>query len=134
MKIYVAAKFEEATRVQDVYKTLRARGFQITHDWTTEDSSVFPEGPEKLAYKHACAMNDYFGVKNADAVLVLNHPLLYGGAAEMGMAIALHVPVYVVGAEIRENIFFHLGAPQVWLCPNLQDAIARLVAVKADRL
>lgn len=130
MKIYVAAKFEEAQRVQRVYETLRARGFTITHDWTTEDASLY-EGEAKLAYKRQCAINDYHGVKNADAMLVLNHALLYGGAAEMGMAIALEKPVYVVGSDIRENIFFHLGPPYVMICPSLPDAIMHLVALRA---
>lgn len=130
MKIYVAAKFEEGARVRGVYDTLREAGFSITHDWTTEDASAYT-GAAKLAYKRQCGTNDYRGVVNADAVLVLNHALLYGGAAEMGMAIALKKPVYVVGAEIRENIFFHLGPPHVMICATLTEAIEHLTALKA---
>ena len=131
MKIYVAAKFEEAERVQRVYALLRNRGFKITHDWTTEDASLY-EGEAKAAYKRQCAMNDYFGVCYADAVLVLNHGLLYGGAAEMGMAIALHKPVFVVGSEIRENIFFHMGPPHITICSSLPDALDKLLILRSS--
>lgn len=132
MKIYVAGKFEEAERVRRVHKLLRSRNFAITHDWTTEDASIY-EGEAKATYKRQCAMNDYLGVVNADAVLVINHALLYGGAAEMGMAIALHKPVLVVGSEIRENIFFHLGAPYVRICTSLSDAIRQLVIMRGHQ-
>lgn len=107
MKIYVAAKFEEAPRVQKLYKILRERGHEITHDWTTEDASKY-SGADLAAYKAECAYNDYLGVKHCDLCLVLNHDKLYGGAAEMGMAIAWNKKIVVVGESIRENIFFHL--------------------------
>jgi nucleoside 2-deoxyribosyltransferase len=106
MKIYVAAKFEERTKVQRVYEKLRSRGHTITHDWTNEDAEAFKNVP---GYAAKCAQNDFDGVKNADAVLLFNHDRLFGGASEMGIALATDVPVYVVGREIRENIFFNMS-------------------------
>lgn len=107
MKIYVASKFEEGPRVQKIYEILRKRGHTITHDWTTEDASKYT-GEDLAKFKAECAFKDYQGVKDCDLILVLNHEKLYGGAAEMGMAIALDKKVVVVGESIRENIFFHL--------------------------
>lgn len=105
MKIYVAAKFEEGPMVQKVYEKLRARGHEITHDWTNEDAEKFKN---EDGYAARCAINDFRGVMDADAVLVFNHDRLFGGATEMGIAIAGGIPIYVVGRGIRENIFFNL--------------------------
>lgn len=132
MRVYVAGKFEEAPRVRQVHTKLREMGFQITHDWTTEDATPY-EGAALRAYLAACAQRDLEGVESAEAFLVLNHPKLYGGAVEMGIAISRRIPVLVVGAELRENIFFHLGWRQVDLCSDLDDAYRRLGWLKAKR-
>lgn len=126
MKIYVAAKFEDAPRVREVYAILRAHNIEITHDWTGEDIAK-AQGPDGRAYKRACATGDLNGVMTADAVLVLNHPLLYGGAAEMGMALAVGIKVFVVGAERRENIFFNLEPERIELCRDVAHAVERLL-------
>lgn len=124
MKIYVAAKFEEGPKVQKVYEKLRARGHKITHDWTTEDADKFKN---VNGYSEQCAKSDYYGVLEADAVLLFNHDRLYGGATEMGIAIAAGVPVYVVGREIRENIFFNLPRNfGMTICNNEDDAIEEM--------
>lgn len=123
VRIYVAAKFEEGPRVQKVYEKLRARGHTITHDWTNEDAEKFKnvEG-----YASQCAQNDFNGVCSADAVLLFNHDRLYGGATEMGIALARDVPVYVVGRDIRENIFFNMSKDMISCHPDEDDAIRQL--------
>lgn len=126
MKIYVAGKFEEAERVRMVHQRLRDNGFQITHDWTTEDASIY-KGEALAEYKHWCATNDLKGVLDADAVLVLNHDKLFGGAAEMGIAIGRGIKVFVVEPEIQENIFFHLENARVEKCTNVEDAVLKLI-------
>lgn len=98
MKVYVAAKWEEKKKANSAQAMLSIRGHHITFDWTTGDGSN----------KTKEAKTDYQGVVDADAVLVLNHEKLFGGATEMGIAIGRNIPVYVVNPEIRDNIFFHL--------------------------
>lgn len=118
MRFYVASKFENADAVKVVYDKLKKRGHTITHDWTAEDATNKTQG-----YKTKCAINDYIGVRSADAIIVLNHPKMFGGAAELGMAIAFGVPAYVVDMDVRENIFFHLPGG-VYECSDSDNAIA----------
>lgn len=126
MRVYVAAKFEEATRARGVMAELEIAGHTITHDWTGEDIERFPRD---AAYRQRCAEEDLRGVRTADAVVVLNHPLLFGGAAEMGMACLLGLPVYVVGRHIRENIFYNL--PNVVTLFDDADVVPAIEATRA---
>lgn len=128
-RVYVAAKFEEGPRVREVYEQLRAMGFEITHDWTNE---AIPAGtPEEVAkFFESAALADYNGVLEADAVLVLNHDRLFGGATEMGLALAWGRTCYVVQPDIRDNIFYHLPASMgMRLFATLDEALA---AIKED--
>lgn len=91
MRIYVASKYSPATiaRVREVYAQLIAAGHQITYDWTTDDT----EGAVQ-------AINDLHGVLGADVFVLVaeDHDVVYCGAvAELGMALASGLPVYVLG-------------------------------------
>lgn len=125
MKVYVAAKFEDAERVREVYVKLRAVGCEITHDWTAESTEKM-SGPEGDKYRTECAFNDYKGVKKANAVLVINHDRLFGGAAEMGMALAWGKKVFVVDSKARYNIFFSLPNGMITMVDSIDDGIARI--------
>lgn len=127
MRIYVAAKFEEGPKVRDVYKKLEARGHKITHDWTCEDAEKFKN---EAGYAEGCAVKDYKGVINAEAVLLFNHDRLFGGATEMGIAIAKGIPVYTIGREIRENIFFNLN--RSWGMRHFKDEDTAIEAMEVD--
>lgn len=131
MRVYVAAKFEEAPNVQKVYEKLRARGHKITYDWTNEDADKFKN---VAGYAEGCAWKDYWGVKECDAVLLFNHDRLFGGATEMGIALGVGIPVYVVGRSIRENIFFNM--PRGYgmnICDSEDDAINKMEADYNER-
>ena len=125
VRIYVAAKFEEGPKIQKVYEKLKARGHKITHDWTNEDADKFKN---VAGYAENCAVKDYRGVADADAVLLFNHDRLYGGATEMGIALALGVPVFTVGREIRENIFFNLNSS--WGMRHFKDEDSAIEAME----
>lgn len=91
MRIYVAGKYSPATnaRVREIHAMLIAAGHTITHDWTA-DSEV----------STTQAMNDLNGVLTADAFVLVaeSHDVVYCGAvAELGMALAIGLPVYVLG-------------------------------------
>lgn len=118
--IYVAGKFEEKARVREVQRQLEDLQYYITHDWTKEDAGTL-QGDALEAYLAQCAANDYTGVRDADAVLVLNHDRAFGAMSEMGMAIAWGIPVFVVGHKIRDNIFFHLGSDYGVYCYDTVD-------------
>lgn len=118
--IYVAGKFEEKETVRAAQRQLEERDFTISHDWTQEDAVGLKD--EVLgSYLAQCAENDYVGVRDADAVLLLNHQRAFGAMVEMGLAIGWGIPVFVVGHKIRDNIFFHLGSDYGIYCYDTVD-------------
>lgn len=128
--MYVAAKFEEAARAREAMAKLKEAGIEITHDWTGEDAEKMA-GPEGEKYKTECATSDYKGVKRANAVLVINHDRLFGGAAEMGMALAWGKKVFVVDSKTRYNIFFSLPSNMITMCDSLDDGINKIKEIAA---
>lgn len=104
MNIYVAGKWEEKERVQEVQAQLIAVGHTISHDWTIEESTT---NSEELT-RHA--VNDRYGVLNADAYVgVFEKDLRYSGAlAEFGIAIARGIPCYILGTYCDRNVFINL--------------------------
>lgn len=110
MRVYVAGKWAPTTitRVREVMAQIIVAGHQITYDWTTDDQA----GPIQ-------AINDMHGVLGADVfVLVAEDPdVVYCGAvAELGMALASGLPVYVLGTALDTDrpiqgscIFLTLG-------------------------
>lgn len=91
MRVYVAGKYSPATneRVREVQAALIAAGHTITYDWTRDEVVGATQ-----------AINDMTGVLTADVfVLVAEaHDVVYCGAvAELGMALASGLPVYVLG-------------------------------------
>lgn len=103
MRIYVAGKFEDKARIQEVQRLLRSEGHSITYDWTVDEDPV----------SSVQAMNDMHGVMKCDAfVFVAYEDLNFRGAyAEFGMALALGKPVYILGTGADRCIFTNL--PQV---------------------
>jgi len=100
VKCYVAGKFEETDRVQEVQDVLKAVGHTITHDWT--------RSPRGLS-KRAQALLDTRGVLDADIlVIIFEKDLGYKGAyTELGVALALGKPVYILGEYGKSNVFVH---------------------------
>ncbi len=86
MRIYVAGKYEEGPRIRRIMDALEAQGHTITYDWT-QNEQVSSEQ----------AKLDYYGVVNAEAlVLIAEYDLRYAGAlVEMGIALGLGKHVYV---------------------------------------
>lgn len=122
-RIYVAGKFEEVVAVRAAQQALIARGYDITHDWTHESSAGL-EGERLETFLTGCATDDYNGVADADAILVLNHDRAFGAMVEMGIALARGIPVFVVGYKIRDNIFFHLGSDfGMYLFDTVEEAV-----------
>jgi len=130
MNVYVAGKFEEKELVRTVQRTLLERGHTITHDWTGEDATGM-EGEQLEEYLADNASRDVDGVAAAEAVLILNHPKGFGMMAEMGMAIAWNIPIYVIGPQIRDCIFFHL--PEVQGFDTIEDALEKMEADQIER-
>lgn len=95
--VYVAAGSCEIPRAQGVIKAIRAMGFRVTHDWTESVLKYGPLGapPDTL---RAEAENDMRGVLHADIfVLLVPAGPSTGAWAELGMAVARRMPVFISG-------------------------------------
>jgi len=100
VRVYVAAKFEEAVRASRLMALLRIDGHRISYDWTVHTASA--SDAEIAAIAHL----DIEGVRTADAIVVLYHPRLKGGLVEMGGALALGIRVVVVDADPADPCIF----------------------------
>ena len=119
MRVYVAAKFEEAVRASRLMALLRIDGHRISYDWTVHapglmallridgDRVTFDMPPSMSDAEIACIAHlDIEGVRTADAIVVLYHPRLKGGLVEMGGALALGIRVVVVDADPADPCIF----------------------------
>jgi len=102
MQIYVATKFSGMARAHHFMRMLEAHGHTITHDWTTLEHHNRP--------RVQCAADDLRGVKEADALVLLQVDAMRGAWIETGAALVLGKPVLVLGYD-GEPVFLDL--PQV---------------------
>lgn len=112
MRIYVAAKSEEAARARKFMQAIRDVGHYITYDWTT-DVLAHAVTPFTKEAQKKCARSDVDAARTADAVIVLYHPGLRGALVEMGVALAKQAPVLVVGCAPDDRCVFFLLAHHV---------------------
>ena len=103
MRVYVAGKYEEKARVQEVQDQLIKAGHTITFDWTRSDEG-FTRNQAGL---------DFYGVLACEAfVFVAEKDLRYAGAfTELGIALCQGAEVYLLGPHADRCIFTLL--PQV---------------------
>ena len=102
MKIYVAGKWEDRSRISSIMRSLEEMGFQITCDWTDHKYS-------DEAYPQQYCIEDLRGVQDADLYLgIFLFDYNYRGAlVEMGIALGMGVPVWLFGDKINSCIFSH---------------------------
>lgn len=92
MNIYVASSLLNAAEVNRAYAILEERGLAITYKWT--DHGLVTE-VERC--KEICQL-EINGVISADALLFL-HPARTGSHVELGIALALGIPIFMVFPE-----------------------------------
>ena len=102
MKLYVAGKWEDRERVSDIMRILRGIGFEITCDWTDHKY-------EDEAYPQQYCADDVQGVKDADLYIgIFVDSYIYRGAlVEMGIALGVGIPVWLLGTKQDDCIFSH---------------------------
>lgn len=123
MKIYLAGPWVRRPEVREIAKQLEAAGHTITSRWLYEhhgDPNDSAGLTSSDAYIRLQANEDIADVKNSDAFVILNLEKSEGKAVELGVALALRIPVYSVGP--RFNIFCTLGTE----CPNVDGLIFAL--------
>jgi nucleoside 2-deoxyribosyltransferase len=122
LKVYIAAPYSNRQGAIDLAAHLENLGQIITHKWWDNEGEYDGIDPQ-FALK--CAQNDYSGVVQADCFILLNSSLSEGKATELGIAIALDVPIYAVGEPSR-NIFHYW--PTVRWVRDTYDLIETLEA------
>jgi hypothetical protein len=100
-KIYVAGKWQEKDSVRQVMSILVKLGHTITYDWTQHDDADD---------SYECALADLNGVAEANYIVVIADKLLsYRGVfVEIGAALALNKPVYIIGDGLIGCVFLSL--------------------------
>ena len=119
MRIYVAGPWAHRHKAKDAAQTLREAGHKIVSRWHDIWADADTTDPLMLEQEAAMDLQD---VDASDVVVVLNIEKSEGKALEQGFALALGIPVVVVGA--RSNVFHYL--PEVTIQPDLASAIEYL--------
>lgn len=123
MKVYIATHFHNQAEYEEALQLLVSMGHTITCNWTKE-SYEGKVGDELIQYRFECALADFQGVKDADALLIINHTAGKGMFVEFGMAMALSKPIFVAFPERVSNIFACM--PGVDECSTIHDACEAL--------
>jgi nucleoside 2-deoxyribosyltransferase len=116
MKVYLAAPYVTKDAVKERAVELRARGIEVTSRWLEEPHKSSTQLGELSFEDHQkYALQDVEDVIAADVLVFFTDPtktILRGGRhVEFGIAVALGMPIFVVGFE-EENIFHYLPAVQ----------------------
>ena len=123
MKFYVAGKWQDRFLVEQVIDKLEELGHSITEDWTTHEFG--PDGV--IGDLQEFAVADIEGVKIADAlcILLLTERNYKGAWVEMGGALTLSKPVYVIGSKGDSCIF--MNHPLVIKLDSVEEFIERII-------
>ena len=100
MKFYIATKFQNKKRFDEVKAQMEAQGHTITYDWSNAKVNDIDQ-----------AMRDVLGVKEADIVIgIFEDEYVYKGAiAEIGMAMAWGKSIFILGDWLDNMIFMKLA-------------------------
>lgn len=137
MKIYVASKFENKIPARGLMRLLEGDGHSITFDWTHHDErDRIRKGATRSEYLRDAAESDLMGVLASEALVCLARPNMKGAYVEQGIAIAMGIPVIIVGPRNGPagwHIFEHL--PQdVYRVDTIKEARAALKAIELSRV
>lgn len=107
-RIYVASACEDMQRARSVMTALRARGHEITFDWTPHVEAFGSGGGPRRQN----AERDLDGVRRAEVVLVLAPAEKHVGCGmwiELGAALALAKRAVITGVLRDRTIFSDLA-------------------------
>lgn len=109
MRLYVATAYANREEAQRVIAVLTARGHTITHDWTTQTLDGVPPA-EHRAFLDRCGRHDFAGVVSADAVVLLADARMRDARIEMGIALGVGIPVFVLDPTgvLATSVFLNL--------------------------
>lgn len=134
MKIYVASSIKNKDKVQELFSDIKAKGHEVTTDWTLTEDSPEDERDIKRDYMRSIAKRDFEGIRESDVFILLSQPSegrsMY---VELGLAITMHEmtgkpSVFVVGPNNNESVFyFHHAVQNVG---SMNEALERAMQTK----
>jgi len=114
LKVYPASNSRSVTH--QAVGALKEAGHEVTHDWSVGPKRTYSDDDA------AMAVVDINGIVHAQVLLLLWQPGLRAANTELGIAIALHRRIILVGCgDIDENIFYRL--PVVVRVLNMEAAL-----------
>lgn len=118
-RFYLASSLDNVSNVRHATEQMVLAGYIKTYDWTTHGRV---QGLKELK---SIAEKELKGVVDAD-FLVLLMPAKLGSHVELGVALSLGKPVYLIenGIEYEEKSFYNL--PNVSRYPNINSLIKEL--------
>lgn len=129
MKLYVASSVSNKINVQDLFQALRAKGHDVTTDWTLTDDIPEDERDLKRDYMRSVVKRDFEAIIESDVFVLLTKPSegrsMY---VELGIAISMYLIerrplVFVVGPHNNEAAFyFH---PSVERAGTIDEVLER---------
>ncbi len=125
MRIYIASSWYEQAAYRQAKEEVEAVGYTVTHDWTTFEGGALNDHPDPDFLRRS-AKHDFEGVWKAQVFVLLNDWKCGAAYTELGIALGKFTPVFVVGREKRDNIFFHL--PQVHHVSSITEMLKFLLA------
>lgn len=124
MKVYVAGNFRERERIRAVMDELERAGHVITHDWTGEGVTLPQRSRQEIA------IDDIQGVRDAEALVLVDAERGWGMYVEMGVAVALGLPIVVI-QPLYDQVFYSL--PQVKKVDSSAEAVEFLAGIGGAR-
>lgn len=106
MKVYLAGRFHEKDFMRNAQEMLRAKGHEISWDWT-KHKNIRPY-PEHLEEAEEQASADIQGVKDCDIFILLSDEAGRGMYVELGVAVALQKKIFIVGEHNTNCLFYFL--------------------------
>ena len=125
MKIYTASKLANAEAVNVFNGLLKQAGFEVTYEWATH--GYIDNSDSEL--KRKVAQNEMEGVAKADYLVVL-HPGGFGTHIEIGVALAMNIPIIMIGFDKTQPTpsFYYLDS--ITMFDGITESIDFLLAYK----
>lgn len=133
-KVYIASSSAFINECKDLSSRLEKKGVTITRKWWNEYVKGNTPELDELSdfdwYKHPRIQKiksaDFEAIKEAEALILISHypKALTGALVEVGYALALNKPVFVIGELKKSAMFadclFFVDYRQflIWACVN----------------
>ena len=125
LRFYVASRFENKDEVRSIQKLLIDKGYELSYNWCDHEGI---DDHKKKEYGIA----DIAGVRQSD-FLVVCWPGFTGTKLEIGAALAVRIPVYILGCKGPDqmesdgrgtSVFWH--HPLINFCGDTDELIDRI--------